>query len=377
MSRQHVQYQKELLQGQRVLAQLKLSIETRTRHLDTKEKDLETRENTLKDAEDLFQQRLERLKNMEDDLVKRSAQLRQAERQIWKKETQIIQRQLRTEQCCVELEKERTRLDNLQRTLRQQFPLTQKRGQELRQMERAFLTLLDRRARQDEKRREDAQKKHAQFVKKRQQDLAARQGVIRGREQTLRRSQQTFRTDLSKLKHHILTNDQFARRLDEYNTNRLLFTGVFDTSTTVPSESTFESLFWTLGRHQSDTLFLFHGTDSVSRRSLQTQGPKTDRARRIAFGQGFYLTPDPLEALRYAETRFRQRKPSTRCMSPILLVYEIKKDDARTWRYFHDFSINVNRSYQFPPRPYYVIVKNQDKIKELTHVATLFLEEKC
>jgi len=140
--------------------------------------------------------------------------------------------------------------------------------------------------------------------------------------------------------------------------------------TSQPNGKTLEELFWTGGGHGSDEILLFHGTDSSSRRELQARGVKVDVAKIIAFGQGFYLTPDPREAITYAETRFRQRHPTVSCMSPVLVVYRIRRDDMRRWTFPDDFNMKWSS-------PYYVIIKNQKMTADLEHVATYFLEERC
>lgn len=392
------QTQKKRLQRQSKIREAQSRMVQTQDRLKEFEKKLMEERKMLEDEKELLKERVRRLEAMEADLVERSIELRKAEKQVWQNQTQLRQRQLRAEQCCVDLEKERQRLGEWQSRLREEFPLSQKRSQQLRNMEKAFLLLLQTRAKEDQQRRQEAEKNHKEWLKKRQQEFTVKQVAIKQREDSLRRSQQSHRGELSSIKRHIVTNEELEARIRDWVSQQLLFTGTIPPAM-IPAYTTLEQLFWVQGKHPTDNMFLFHGTDSTSRRSIQTQGPKIDRATRMAFGPGFYTTPDPNVALRYAESRYLQRASSgsggrggggrgggggygnpvqrKKCMSPVLMVFQLTRDQAKTWQYGRDFRMNVNTNNLVSRPPYYIVVTNQEKLDELRHIATLFLEERC
>jgi hypothetical protein len=133
--------------------------------------------------------------------------------------------------------------------------------------------------------------------------------------------------------------------------------------------TTLENLFWgttTTTTLLPEHLYLFHGTDASSRRSFQNTGVRADKATRRAYGEGFYTTPSPEEAIGFAFTRHTDNKEKS--IAPILLIVRISREKARNWKYPQDFNFK-------PLFPYYLILKNQEKINtDIEQVETLFLE---
>uniref|UniRef100_A0A6C0K458 Uncharacterized protein n=1 Tax=viral metagenome TaxID=1070528 RepID=A0A6C0K458_9ZZZZ len=134
--------------------------------------------------------------------------------------------------------------------------------------------------------------------------------------------------------------------------------------------TTLEDLFW--GSSSTTTtllpehLYLFHGTDAFSRRSLQNRGLRTNVASRTLHGMGFYTTPSPEEAVQYAFSKYTENRRNS--IAPTLLILRISREKARGWVYPQDF--NFRREF-----PYYVILKNQEKVNsDIEQVETLFLE---
>jgi hypothetical protein len=135
--------------------------------------------------------------------------------------------------------------------------------------------------------------------------------------------------------------------------------------------TTLEDLFWGSGTSITtllpEYLYIFHGTDSSSRRSLQNKGARADIAKRLAYGMGFYTTPSPKEAVGFAFTRYTDNKEKS--IAPILLILRVSREKARNWKYPQDFNFK-------PLFPYYLILKNQEKINtDIEHVETLFLDK--
>lgn len=181
--------------------------------------------------------------------------------------------------------------------------------------------------------------------------------------------QQRLRTQYKR--YHILTETEFVMKITDWTIDGKLFTGRLPRMPRGRPLSLYD-IFWTHGRFPSDYLYVFHGTDALSRRDFQARGPRADVATRIAYGNGFYLTTDPEEAVTYAHSRYNQRYPRGGCMSPIVLVYRIPKEKARSWT--GDGSVfNLK-----PDNPIYIIVRDQQKLdQDLEYVETLFLEERC
>lgn len=219
-------------------------------------------------------------------------------------------------------------------------------------------------------RQNDLQKKVIQRETKllqREETLAQKQRGLDQREQIFRKTQEQFR---KRKKHKVLTDTELAELLSSYpilNQERVKNRLLRAPSGRVADTSLFR-LFWT--REEDPDLYLFHGTDSSSRKRIQDQGIRTDVATNVVYGQGFYLTTNPEEALGYAESRFRERRRTRRCMSPILLVFKIHKDKAKTWILGQDFNLKETP-------PYYIVCKNQEKLEDLEMVEMIFLEERC
>jgi len=412
MSSHDVQQERALLERQQRLRREEESLKNLIAQFERERATLDEEKRQYEQDVKLLKKRVERLDKLETSLVERSALLRTEQRRVRDVDRQLRQRELKVEDCCVNLEKEREKVKALEKRCRHDFPTIQKRIEELSALEEAFMKRLDDRAREDERLRKTAQQRHAFFLKKREEEanerlatlqkmiseraqederkrrhaqqrhlellkkkekdaddrMAALQRLILDREQALKASQQKHRGDIATTRHAILNEAQLAVRLDSLIRDSSIFTGRI--SYTNPNGKSMEQLFWTDGGHATDEILLFHGTDSLSRRQLQAKGVKVDVARNIAYGQGFYLTPDPREAISYAETRFRQRHPTTLCMSPVLIVYKIQRGEMGRWTFPNDFNMKWTS-------PYYVIIKNQEMTGDLEHVATWFLEERC
>jgi len=137
------------------------------------------------------------------------------------------------------------------------------------------------------------------------------------------------------------------------------------------STMTLEDIFWgsTTSPSLRDNLYLFHGTDALSRRSFQKRGVLAKVATTIAYGPGFYTTPSPEEAVKYAFSKHAANKgdDERESIAPILLVLRISRQKAQEWVYPHDFNI----SFTLP----YVILKNQEKLdRDIELVDIIFLE---
>lgn len=210
--------------------------------------------------------------------------------------------------------------------------------------------------------------KKEQTLKQIQRGLTQRQQTLNQRQRTLTQRQSSITSAAGGGEHvkkyRVVSDRQFAQRISS-----LPIPKSTDRIRNIQGRS-LEEIFWYPHHGDENYLYLFHGTDSLSRRGIQLQGIKIDRAVNIVYGQGFYLTPDATEALRYADSRFRQRRPSTSCMSPIILVFRISKKKAVGWVGGRDFKMKTTP-------PYYIVLTNQAKASDLELVEVLFLEERC
>lgn len=134
-------------------------------------------------------------------------------------------------------------------------------------------------------------------------------------------------------------------------------------------QTTLADIFWP-PLQPTEPLYLFHGTDSSVRRRFQSQGIKTNVAYNIVYGQGFYMTTDPEEALRYAQLKYTQRRPTENCMSPLMFILYISYEKAGQWVLGQDFNMKA-------VHPYYIVLTNQEKARDLKKYRVLYLEDFC
>ena len=202
----------------------------------------------------------------------------------------------------------------------------------------------------------------------RQEILSQKQRGLDQRERILKQTQEQFRRHK---KHKVVNDAELAQLLSSYPIlNQDIFKHRVKSLSRRFGIASLFRIFFQFLRDPDSPLFLFHGTDSSSRKRIQDQGIRTDVSTNIVYGQGFYLTTNPEEALRYAEYRFRERRRTRRCMSPILLVFKISAENAKSWVLGTDFNLKDTP-------PYYIVCQNQEKLKDLEMVNMIFLEERC